>query len=102
MNITYDQRLKDYMERKGYVAIVVDTLSPVGCCADTTELCTRFAREAEAAALKEKGCKVLPAELGEVLVLARGLEYDEDVSFGLRSFLGIKDITVKGIRAWRL
>ena len=87
VNIVYDQRLRDYMERKGYTAVVVEAISPTGCCADATELYTRFAR---------------PVEAGEVLIPTRGMDVDDEVRLGLRSFLGIKDITVKGIRAWSL
>ena len=102
VNIVYDQRLRDYMARKGYTAVVVEAISPTGCCADATELYTRFARPVEAAALKEKGCRVLPGEAGEVLIPTRGMNVDNEVRLGLRNFLGIKDITVKGIRAWSL
>lgn len=102
MNIAYDQRLKDYMHRKGYAAIVVDAVSATGCCADMTELYTRFATEDEAARLKERGCRVLDGEVGELLLVARGLELDDEIRLGLRSFLGAKDVTVRGIRAWHL
>ena len=102
MHITFDQKLADYMRKKGYVAIAVDTISAIGCCADTTELATRFVREAEAAKLKAKGCGVHTADVGEVLVEAKGLHYDDEVRFGLRSFFGAKDITVKGIHAFKI
>lgn len=99
-SVTYSQRLKDYMARKGYDSIAMELLSPMGATADSTELYTRFVRGKEAAQLKEKGWRVLPGEVGEIL-LGRGVEYDDRIELGLRSFLGAKDITVKGIYAFR-
>ena len=34
--------------------------------------------------------------------MIRGLDYDKEIHFGLRSFLGLKDISVSGIRHWTL
>ena len=102
MNVTYEPRLKDYMAKKGYTHIVIDLISPIGCVADSAELLTRFAKPKEAAQIKERGCRVVPGEVGEILVVERGIHFDEDVTLGLRSFLGAKDITLKGIVAWKL
>ena len=57
--------------------------------------------DAAADKLRAKGCVELHGELGSVLV-ARGMEYDDTVELGLRSFFGAKDITVRGIRSWSL
>ncbi len=102
MHITFDQKLADYMRKKGYAGIAVDTVSAIGCCADTTELATRFVRESEAEKLKAKGCAVHTADIGEVFIEAKGLHYNDEVHFGLRNFFGAKDITVKGIQAFRI
>lgn len=102
MHIAYDQKLTDYMQRKGYAAIVVETVSAIGCCADTTELATRFVKQPEAQELKAKGCAVHEGDVGEVLIVTRGLHYDDTVTFGLRSFFGAKDVVVKGISPWKL
>lgn len=99
--VVYTQRLKDYMGKKGYDTIAMEMLSPMGATADSTELHTKFVREKEAAKLKAKGFRSFPGEVGEVL-LERGIECDDEVELGLRSFLGLKDITVKGIYAFRL
>lgn len=101
MIITYEQNLQTYMKRKGYSYIAVEAISPKGCCADSTELLTRFVRDKDVQGLKNKGCGVLKAPIGELLILTKGLEYDEHVIFGLRSFFGAKDITVKGIAPWK-
>lgn len=102
MNVTYEQRLSDYMTSKGYRAIVFEEISAVGCCADSTELYTRFAKAPEAEKLRaQRTWRIFEAPVGE-LFLSRGLEVDDDVTLGLKSFLGIKDITYKGIAAWKL
>jgi hypothetical protein len=100
-HVRYTDRLKDYMTRKGYDHIAMELLSPMGATADSTELYTRFIREPEAAKLRAKGWRTLPGEQGDILI-GRGVEYDDEIEVGLRSFLGLKDITVKGIYAFRL
>ncbi len=102
MNVTYDQRLIDYMTAKGYCAVVFQEVSAIGCCADSSELYSRFAKPAEAEKLRAQGAwRIVDAPVGE-LFLARGLEVDDDVALGLKSFLSVKDITYKGIAAWKL
>ncbi len=90
------------MRKKGYAGIAVNTVSAIGCCADTTELATRFVKAEEAEKLREKGCGVHTADYGEVFVETKGLHYDEAISFSLKSFLGIKDIKVRGIKAFKI
>ena len=102
MHVTFDQPLIDYMRKKGYAGIAVDTVSAIGCCADTTELATRFVKAPEAEKLRAKGCGVHTADFGEVFVETKGLHYADDISFSLKSFLGIKDIKVKGIQVFRI
>lgn len=102
MNISYEQSLIDYMQKKNYSAIVVEQIDPIGCCADTSELLLRFVNEKGADKLRDQAIRQLDAPFGELLVMIRGLDYDDEITFGLRSFLGLKDITVKGIRHWQL
>ena len=102
MNVTYDQRLQDYMRAKGYCVVVFQEVSAIGCCADSSELYSRFAKAPEAEKLRAQGTwRIVEAPVGE-LFLARGLEVDDEVSLGLKSFLGVKDISYKGIAAWKL
>lgn len=99
--ITYDERLKAYMQRKGHKHIYIEHISPNGCCVDLAECVTSFVNDKRAAQIVERGCVVLQGEVGDILV-ARGMDYDPDIHLGLRSFFGAKDITVKGIRPWTL
>lgn len=102
MNIIYEQPLIDYMKRKSYSAIVIEQIDPIGCCADTSELLLRFVTEKGANKLRDQAIRQLGAPFGELFVMIRGLDYDDDITFGLRNFLGLKDITVNGIRHWKL
>lgn len=102
MNISYEQSLIDYMQKKNYSAIVVEQIDPVGCCADTSELLLRFVNEKGADKLRDQAIRQLDAPFGELFVMIRGLDYDDEITFGLWNFLGLKDITVKGIRHWQL
>lgn len=102
MNISYEQSLIDYMQKKNYSAIVVEQIDSIGCCADTSELLLRFVNEKGADKLRDQAIRQLDAPFGELFVMIRGLDYDDEITFGLRNFLGLKDITVKGIRHWQL
>ncbi|MDD6213561.1 MAG: hypothetical protein PUB22_10625 [Clostridiales bacterium] len=97
MNIVYDEALKDYMTKKNIPAIVVESYM-CQSCAGLTEISSRFADAKTAARIKENGCRVIPGEVGEILILTRGLTYDETITFKLQNFLGIKGVAVKGIR----
>ncbi|WP_297150488.1 hypothetical protein [uncultured Ellagibacter sp.] len=99
--VTYTPRLAAYMSKKGWRHIAVEHASACGCCVDLSEVATRFVDDATADKLRAKGCVELRCELGSVLV-ARGMEYDDEVALDLRSFFGAKDITVRGIRSWSL
>lgn len=99
--ITYTPKLAAYMRKKGWRHIAIEHASACGCCVDLSEVATRFLDEAAADRLRERGCVELRGELGSVLV-SRGMEYDDVVELGLRSFFGAKDITVSGIRSWSL
>lgn len=102
MNITYEAALIDYMEKKGFVGIVIEQVSLVGCCADMVELYTRFVRRPEAQALREQGTwRIVGAPVGE-LFLAFGLETEDQVTLGIKNFLCVKDITYRGISAFSL
>lgn len=102
MNVTYDQNLKDYMTRKGYTHIELGLAESKTCCSGFSEISTGFLTDKGLESLEGKIVRRIPSEMGDVIVTARGLEYDDSLHFGLKSFLGVKDITVSGVRAWSL
>ena len=87
IEISASEKLLEYMDRKGY-----------HCIADMTELHSRFVRDKDVPRLKARNCGVFEAPFGEMLVLEKGLEIDDEVYFDLRSFFGVKDIATRGIR----
>ena len=62
------------------------------------EQVARLASDDEAAQARAKGLKAYAGEMGAVLLRPQGLELPETLTLGLRSFLGIKDITVQGLQ----
>ena len=97
--LVYTPKLAAYMRKKGWRHIAIENASACGCCVDLSEVATRFLDEEAASKMRAKGCVELHGKLGSVLV-ARGMDYDDEVELGLRSFFGAKDITVRGIRSW--
>ena len=62
------------------------------------EQVARLANDDEAAQARAKGFKAYEGALGAVLLRPQGLELPETLTLGLRNFLGLKDITVQGLR----
>ena len=102
MNVTYSEDLIAYMKKKSYSALIVEQIDPVGCCADTSELLLRFVNRKGADKLRDHAIRCLVAPYGELLIMVRGLDYDENIHFRLKTFLGLKDIVVEGIHHWKL
>ena len=46
--ITYDERLKEYMKRKGYNHIYIQHVTSCGCCVDLPEIASSFVNDARA------------------------------------------------------
>ena len=86
MDITYDESLIEYMKKKKYTAIAIEQIDPIGCCADTSELLLRFVNEKGADKLRDQAIRQLEVPFGELFVMIRGLDYDKEIHFGLRSF----------------
>lgn len=101
MNVAYTPELRAYMQRKGKRHVVVDTCSAKTCGGPITELNVYLVDETRAAELRPRAHSVCETELGSVIVMARGLEVADSVIFGLRSFLGAKDVTAQGIRTYK-
>ena len=102
MQINLEQPLLDYMRKKKYAALVIESIAPIGCCADMEEILTRFVKEKDIATLEEKGYRVLLRDPVVVLTKGTTLTFDDVVTFGLRRFLGAADITVSGVSTWSL
>lgn len=102
MEVVCTEELKRYMERKGYRYVELGLAEANTCCSGFSEVFATVLTDSAARRLRGKAVRAILCEVGEVLVTARGLEYDDVVTLGLKSFLGVKDITVQGVRAWSL
>lgn len=67
IEISASEKLLEYMDRKGYHCIAVEPISPKGCCADMTELHSRFVRDKDVSRLKARNCGVFEALLARCL-----------------------------------
>lgn len=102
MNFIVEQPLLDYMRKKKYAAIVIEPIAPIGCCADMEEVLTRFVREKDIATLTHKGYRVLTTEPITILTHGTTLSFDDEVVVGLKRFLGVADIAIRGVSTWKL
>ena len=106
MNITYSDRLLDYLARKGISNLRVslaDTQVESGYAEALAEPVTEAQIE-DHFNEKYRYIRTIPGgeQLGgNIYVTSRGLEFDDDIHFDLKSFFGIKHVTVKGIHAFR-
>lgn len=102
MNVSYSGDLISYMKKNSYSAIVVEEISPIRCCADTSELLLRFVDQKGADKLRDQAIRTLDAPFGELFVMIRGLDYDDELSFSLKHLFGLTDIAFNGMRLWQL
>lgn len=103
MNITYSKELAEYMKRKGYHTIEISMAESGTDTSGYAEVTAMPLKTRAADKIREKALRVIHVEgLGEILIMSRGMEYDPEVHLGLTHFLGIKHVSVKGIRAFSL
>lgn len=102
MHVTYTPQLTSYMEKKGLRHIKVELADARTCCSGFSDISLDFVSDRGARALEPKVVRRIEAPVGDVLVCARGLEYDDEIVFDLGSFMGLKDIRVEGMRAWSI
>ena len=99
MQIIYEQKLKDYMDKKGFCAIVIESYAGQSWTG-RPEISARFADQRLSKSLKEhrKVVRIIPGEAGELLILSPALIYEDIIRLRLKSFLGIKVVEVEGLR----
>ncbi|MBP3604819.1 MAG: hypothetical protein J6J79_11800 [Lachnospiraceae bacterium] len=99
MEFTYEPKLIEYMNKKGKNIIVVEEVTSNNSDFEITELHVHLIDEKRADFFKTKqryhGIKT---KEGEVLLPPFRLKYDDVITFGLKSFLGIKYISYTGIQ----
>jgi hypothetical protein len=100
--VRYTDRLKEYMAKKGHSHIMIELVDTKTCCSGFSEITAHFISDKTLTRIEKDICNRFDGEVGDVVVTARGLEYDDEITFDLKSFVGLKDIEIKGIRAWSL
>ena len=99
MNFCYEPALLDYMHRKNRNTIVVEEITSNNSDFEITELHVHLIDDKRADFFKtKKGYFCISTENGFVLLPPFHLQYEDTVTFGLKSFLGIKYVTYQGIR----
>lgn len=99
MNFIYEPALLNHMQAKRKETIIVEVISSNTSDFDVTELHVYLANEKKALFfLEQKHFRSIKTPHGQVLLPPYHLEYDDTVTFGLKSFLGYKYVTYKGIR----
>lgn len=100
MKIEYTDSLRKYFEKKGCSDVLLHTISPAGCCGAPPELIVDLLKPDQVEESITSGIKVFDGELGKVLMEYWLIPEDPDatVTLGFERFLGLGDITAKGLR----
>ena len=99
MKFEYSPELRAYMEKSGKKTILVEMVEINNSDLEVSELHVRFAdKRTREIFVTKKRYRVVETELGEVLLPAFPLEFEETVTFCLRSILGIKSVKYTGIK----
>lgn len=102
MQITYSDKLKQYMQQKNLTHIEIGVVDTKGCCAGYSEIFVNFVADKDMPKLEGKIIRTLTGEIGDILITARTVELDDTIHFDLKSFLGVKDISVTGVHVWKI
>lgn len=98
MKFMYEQPLQEYMLKRGKKTIVVEEITSNNSDFEITELHIHLIDEKKTEYFKtKKSYYSVTTDMGFVLLPPFKLKYDDTVTFGLKSFLGIKYISCKGI-----
>lgn len=99
MNFVYEPALLEYMQKKGKNTIVVEEITSNHSDFEITELHVHLIDGKRAEHFKsQKRYLSVKTEKGEVLLPPFRLKIDDTVTFSLKSFLGMKYVSYKGIQ----
>lgn len=99
MQFKYEPALEKYMRQKGKKTIIVEVISSNSSDFEVTELHVHFANDRQTAFFKNtKHFRAIKTDMGEVLLPPYRLEYADTITFGIKSFLGIRYVAQEGIR----
>lgn len=102
MQIIYSAELKQYMQHKNLSHIEIGVVEASCCCSGYSEIFINFVADKDMPKLEGKIYRTLTGEIGDILITSRSIELDNTLHFDLKSFLGVKDISVTGVHAWKI
>lgn len=87
------------MKKKEKMAVVVEVVTSNCSDIEITELYVHLSNQKQADYfVNKKKFRRQSMDFGEVLLPPYRLDYEDTVTFGLKSFLGIRQLTWKGIQ----
>lgn len=99
MNFVIEDNLKEHMERTGKKHIVVELVTADTSDIEISELHVYLTDDKQAKLLKEKKrYRGKATDMGEILLPAFPLQYDENIRFWLKKVLCFKMVGYEGIR----
>ena len=99
MKFLYTPQLREYMSKRSRTTVLVELVEINHTDLDVTEFHVRLADEkTKEHFLTQKRYRRAETEVGDVLLPPLPLKMEDTVTFGLKSFLGIKFLTCQGIK----
>ena len=99
MNFVIEDNLKEHMERTGKKNIVVEVVTADTSDIEISELHVYLTDDKQAKLLKEKKrYRGKATDMGEILLPAFPLQYDENIRFWLKKVLCFKMVGYEGIK----
>lgn len=99
MEFVYEPALQEYMRKKKKTAVVIEVVTSNCSDFEITELHVHLANEKQAEFFRQKkGFQSRMTPEGEVLLPPYRLDYEETVTFGLKTFLGFGMLTYRGVK----
>lgn len=98
ISIVYTDALKAHMESRNLKHIEIMTTESRTCQREVKDIVIRLLTDRGAARASAGASHILEGEMGNVLISSPDLEYDTEIEFDIRSFLGVEDPIVSGVR----
>lgn len=98
MQFVYEEELKKHMQKTGKKHVIVELVTSSNSDIEVAELHVHLGDDRQAEIFKKKRYRSRETEMGEVLLPPFALQFEETITFGLKSFLFVRYMTQKGIR----
>ena len=99
MKITFDEKLKEFMNQKNYRNIAVEVSICNTWAGAVKNLSARFVEDNETSELNSKGYKVVTSDGINIYYKPTQVILSENITFVLKAHLWMRNIVFKGITA---